>query len=152
MLEDLQRGHQLEGPVRPGQAGEQVGHPDVAHRPRGGVIDGELAHVAALGVDAPLAEHLDQEAGGTADVERVRHPEVPPQEPSGDVGVGGDPVVAGVPRPPAAVARGVAPLAEVAAPVGVGDAGLPGLGQGQAPVGGLGQLAPETAINAGAPA
>ena len=35
VLEDLERGHQLEGPVRPREAGEQVGHPDVARRPRG---------------------------------------------------------------------------------------------------------------------
>ena len=69
VLEDLERGHQLECAVLPGEAGEEVGHPNVADGPRGGVIDGELAHVAALGVDASLAEHLHQEAGGTADVE-----------------------------------------------------------------------------------
>ena len=141
VLEDLEGGHQLEGPVRPGEAGEQVGHPDVTHRPGRGVVDGEPTDVASLCVDTPLPQHLDQEPGGTADIEGIRHLEVPPQEPSGDVGIGGDPVVARIPRSSGTISRSVTPFTEVAAPVGVGDARLLGLGERQAAIGGLGQFA-----------
>ncbi len=132
--------------VLPREAGKQVGHPHMADCARGGVVDGELTHVASLGVDAPLAEHLDQVSGGAADIERVAHPEVPPQQPSGDVGVGGDAVVTGVSRQPGPVARGIAPLAEVAPPVGIGDTGLASRDHGLGPLGGPGQLTPERAM------
>ena len=55
VLEDLEGGDELEGAVRPRESGEQVGHPDVAHRSGAGVVDGELAQVAPLGVDPPFA-------------------------------------------------------------------------------------------------
>ena len=55
MLEYLQRGDQIERPVGPGEAGEQIGHPDMADGPGRSVIDGELADITALGVDTPLA-------------------------------------------------------------------------------------------------
>ena len=134
VLEDLERGDQLEGLIRPRETIEQVGHPDVADSTRGSMIDGEPAHIAPLGFDTPLPEDIDQIAGGTADVERSGHSKVPPQQPARDVRVGGDTIVTGVSRASGTIARGVAALPEVTAPVGVGEACLPSPGDGPAVV------------------
>ena len=81
-----------------------------------------------------------------------RHPEVPPQQPGGDVGVRRDPVVGGVPRLAAAVAARVPSLAEVAtgveaggrAPAAVAGIDRPGLAHHVPDAGRPGELGPGT--------
>ena len=114
VLERLEHAHEVEAAVRPGETGDGVSDADVAARPGGGVLDGVPAHVAPFGLDAQLAQCFHHEAQRATHVEGApRAGEIAPQQVGGDVGVGADTVVGGVPRVPAAVARGVAPLAVV---------------------------------------
>jgi len=115
----------------------------MAHGTGGGVVDGKRAEVAALGSDAPLAQHLDQITGGATHVEGRRHREIAPQQPTGDVGVGGHPVVAGITRQALAIAFGVPALAEVGPAVGIGHSSATCLGRCGGPSGRIGQFSPD---------
>ncbi len=125
VLEDLERGHELERVVLPGQAREQVRLADVAGRTRNRVGDRVPAEVTAGRVDPTLAQDLDQVTGRASHVEGVRDPEVAPEQPPRDVGVRRHTVVACIARAPLPVAGRVAALAEVAAHVGVGETSRP---------------------------
>ncbi len=80
-----------------------------------------------MGVDAELAERLDEVAAGAADVERAPDPEVAPEEVGGDVRVRRDPVVGRVAGVALPVAGRVAADAEVSVAVEI-VTGRPGLG------------------------
>ena len=134
VLEHLERRDELKGAVAVGQTVQRVAEPHIAQGPGRRVLDGEAAHVAAVGLQAELAQRLDQVALGTAHVERAGHPEVAPDQVGGNVGVGGHPVVAAVARAPVALPGGVAPNAEVGGVVALVSVGprRPSLGDDRA--------------------
>ena len=108
------------------------------------MVDGELAEVTPFAIDPSLAQHLHQVTDRAPHVEGGGHREVPPQQPSGNVGVGGDPVVAGIARPTLAVAISVTALTKIGPAVSIWHPGGTGLGYGCGPLGGGGELSAAT--------